>query len=109
MLKAGEFAKVTPAKPSVVATLISEAHEPHVPFSHTQCAAVSTHVGAIRTPEQNVFTGLSRIYRPTTIDLEVTSGLPPMIAEAIGAEGATTEATRMEATTKRKELSFLRI
>jgi len=108
MLNAGEFAEVTPVKPSVVATRIDEAHEPHVPFSHTQCAAVNTHVGAIRTPEQNVFTGLSRRYRPTTIDFEVTSGLPPIIAEAIGAEGATTEATRMKATTKQKELSFLR-
>jgi hypothetical protein len=56
MFKAGEFAEVIPTNPSVVATLIEEAHEPQAPFSQTQCAAVKTHVGAIKTPEQKVLT-----------------------------------------------------
>ena len=106
MFKAGEFAGVIPMNPSVVATLIEEAHEPKAPFSQTQCAAVKTHVGAIKTPEQKVLTVRFCRYRPTTIDLEVPSGLPPIIAEAFGAEGAITVATRMKATMKKKDLNL---
>jgi hypothetical protein len=41
--------------------------------------------------------------------LEDPSGLPPIIAEAFGAEVAITVATRTKATKKRKDLNLLGI